>query len=519
MKANPKMVDALIETPLCKAQDLGKAIPASEHANSVCLPRWADNVGYEEGDPEVVDRLEAGYPRFVYHPRVVKLFEACEKKFAGKKEFCQAYPSQNAARRCVDYVRGKLGIEGAVHAFSAHAGDIHAVCFPNQARDFSKKYWQHTGEGVSSRHAAAVIEGRTATSASDTKARIRERIAKKNGVEAESVYLFSSGMAAIYTVQRTMNRVWPKRQTVQFGFPYVDMLKVQEEFGIRGVRFFPRGDGDDLDDLVTHLDGSSVSGLFFEFPANPLLTCPDVDRLVALSSRYDFLLIADDTIGTSVNVALLPTVDVLTTSLTKFFVGAGDVMGGAVVLNADGRHQAEFRRGFDLEYEDLLFADDAVLIERYSNSYEPRVRSINETAERLCEYLQGRPEVEHIYYPKSTTRENYDKFRRSAAGYGGLFSMTLKDQAVQAPRFFDALEISKGPNLGTSFSLCCPYTILAHYDELEEVENIGVSRYLLRVSVGLEPYEELVRRFDAAFETLDQGAKKLGVGGDTARRC
>ena len=57
MKANPKIVDALIETPLCKAEDLGKAIPASEHANSVCLPRWADNVGYEEGDPAVVDRV------------------------------------------------------------------------------------------------------------------------------------------------------------------------------------------------------------------------------------------------------------------------------------------------------------------------------------------------------------------------------------------------------------------------------------------------------------------------------
>ena len=72
-------------------------------------------------------------------------------------------------------------------------------------------------------------------------------------------------MAAIYTVQRTLNRIWPERQTVQFGFPYVDMLKVQEEFGIRGVRFFPRGDVDDLDDLVTHLDGSSISGLFSNF--------------------------------------------------------------------------------------------------------------------------------------------------------------------------------------------------------------------------------------------------------------
>jgi cystathionine gamma-synthase len=78
----------------------------------------------------------------------------------------------------------------------------------------------------------------------------------------------------------------------------------------------------------------------------------------------------------------------------------------------------------------------------------------------------------------------------------------LKNAAKTAPAFFDALKISKGPNLGTNFSLCCPYTILAHHDELDFVEHCGISRYLVRVSVGLEDPHWLIARFHEALDGL-----------------
>ena len=78
-------------------------------------------------------------------------------------------------------------------------------------------------------------------------------------------------------------------------------------------------------------------------------------------------------------------------------------------------------------------------------------------------------------------------------------SIVLRDPENTTPVFFDNLEICKGPNLGTNFTLCCPYTILAHYTELEFVESCGVSRWLLRVSIGTEPVEELWSRFERAF--------------------
>ena len=65
---------------------------------------------------------------------------------------------------------------------------------------------------------------------------------------------------------------------------------------------------------------------------------------------------------------------------------------------------------------------------------------------------------------------------------------------------YDALRVSKGPSLGTNFTLVCPYPLLAHYKELEWASGCGVPSHLLRVSVGLEAIEELWQRFEQALD-------------------
>lgn len=67
---------------------------------------------------------------------------------------------------------------------------------------------------------------------------------------------------------------------------------------------------------------------------------------------------------------------------------------------------------------------------------------------------------------------------------------------------FDTLEIAKGPSLGTNFTLSSPYTLLAHYGELEWAAGFGVESDLIRISVGLEETEELVGIFERALAVL-----------------
>jgi cystathionine gamma-synthase len=482
----------------CRPEDLGKPIPATRHAVSVCLPTWADNIGYEQGEARVVGRMRCGYPRFFLHPDIQDLFRACEDKFAASGECCFAFPSRRVAERCVEFVRTQKGIEAHLHPLGESS--IFVVRADTAARNELRAYWQHTGQIVSSRVAERVLAKRPLSADGVAeKAAIRERVAKLMNVTAADVWLFPSGMAAIETAFRVFRRLRPTAKSVQFGFPYVDSLKVQERCG-EGVHFFPRGNAADLDRLAGVTAAEPLMGLFCEFPGNPLLASPDLKVIDALARKHDFPVLVDDTLGALVNVDVLPVADVVTCSLTKFFSGAGDVIAGSLVLNPRRTGADRLREALTAEYEDLLDGEDAVVLERNSRECVERVERINQTAEKLCDELRTHPLVERVDYPKYRDCENYQAFRRSGAGYGGLFSVLLKEPERTAPRFFDALQISKGPNLGTNFSLCCPYTILAHFNELDFVERCGISRYLVRVSVGLEEADWLIARFKDALE-------------------
>jgi len=98
---------------------------------------------------------------------------------------------------------------------------------------------------------------------------------------------------------------------------------------------------------------------------------------------------------------------------------------------------------------------------------------------------------------------NYDAFRTPEGGYGGLLSVIFHndDDAVV---FYDTIETAKGPSLGTNFTLTSPYTILAHYTEMEWAAQFGVEKGLVRISVGLEEKETLVGIFEKALEVIDK---------------
>jgi cystathionine gamma-synthase len=333
------------------------------------------------------------------------------------------------------------------------------------------------------------------------KSTLRQRIANAFGVAAGDVWLFPTGMAAFYMLHRALLRLFPDRRLVQFGFPYVDSLKIAQVFG-PGAHFFPRGDDGDLQQLAQLLDHQQVCGIATEFPANPLLTVPDLSRLNELARARGCPLIVDDTVAGSWNVSVLPAADVVWSSLTKYFSGRGDVTGGTLVVNRNTPLGGPLHEALAEVYEDLLWDEDAAVLELNSRDAAGRVAAISQTAAALAEFLHAHPGVERVYYPALNGRAAYDAFRRPAGGYGGLLSIVLRDAGRHTPAFYDRLRVCKGPNLGMNYTLACPFTILAHYTELDFAESCGVSRWLIRVSVGLEPAGELIARFQEALNGL-----------------
>ena len=483
----------LLTSPHWKAEHLGLPMPDSPHAVSVALPLWEHNIKYEEGDAEVVNRLQAAYPRFCLHPYVRRL---CHEVF-GAENAGLIFPSTAAAQRAVDYVGWRGGRSARLVAITNQTACGVAIAPDEFSR--LREYWQHAGEVLTSRAAELILNGQSVKS-TETPARqtVRRRLRDLRTNSGSEIWLYPCGMAAIAAVWRAVRQHDSTNPSVQFGFPYVDTLKIQQRFAPADVRFYPVGNRDELQQLAELLNTQKIAAVLCESTTNPLLTSLDLQTLRQLADKHEFLLVIDDTLAACINHDVLPFADVVVTSLTKYFSGYGDVLAGSVTLNPASRHADWLRSGLADNFEELLLDADVEILERNSRDVRARVETMNRNANQLARWLTEQPQIERVYHP-SLDAQRFDWMNEHSTEHnGGLLSIVLKNPSVTTPVVFDHLAICKGPNLGTNFTLCCPYTILAHFTELDFVEQCGVSRWLLRISVGTEPIEELKRRFEHA---------------------
>jgi Cystathionine beta-lyases/cystathionine gamma-synthases len=140
----------------------------------------------------------------------------------------------------------------------------------------------------------------------------------------------------------------------------------------------------------------------------------------------------------------------------------------------------------------LLWEQDALYLERNSRDFASRAAKIDDTTLETVKLLQNCDLIAQVYHPSiSPTKHHYDSIRNADGGYGGLISFVFHEEAA-AICFFNTVNIHKGPSLGTNFTLACPYAILAHYHELDEIAQWGVDRNLIRISIGLEEPRDLL---------------------------
>jgi len=463
---------------------LGAAIPRGHpHAVSVSLPEWRDIVGYEENEPRVLDAMQCGYPRFFLHHFVQEL-RARYQAVASAGESVWVFPSLRIADKCVAYV-GAGRVQETVDG-------IAIALVPQDKDERAKEFWQHAGLVVSSRQAENILRKRRPADPA-IRETLRQRVAGLYAADAGDVFLSTCGISAIFTAYEAVTRQRGTK-TIQLGFPYLDTLKIQQKFG-DGI-YVPYTTPDDLAVVERLVRQGDIAAVFCEVPGNPLLKTIDLKRLQGILQPRGVPLIIDDTIGTPLDIDILPYADIVVTSLTKFFSGTGNAMGGSLVLNRASPLYATLKE-FLRQGEEQLYPDDAAVLLDNNANFQTRMQAINRNAAQLAAFLRHHPAVARVNYTEGDTA--YESIRRADGGYGGLLSFTLKDE-TRAPQVYDALDVAKGPSLGTSYTLVCPYTLLAHYHELDWAESCGISRNLLRVSVGTEDFDVIKGCFAAALE-------------------
>ena len=482
--------------PAWREADTGMPLPKTRHGCSMSLPTWDSVLGYEEKRDKVMRRLRAGYPRFLLHPATARLFAEADRALAATGTRAVVFPTRDVAQRAQRFVEKRSGSASRIASYEG----LQALIVSEEDFPVAMEYWRYTGEIVSSRQAEHILQG---PGSGEFQIRsLRKRIAEFGGYAPENVYLYESGMAGVFAIHRAVSKLLPGRKTLQLEFPYVDAMRVQNFFG-NGVVFLNEAVGESLDEALRRIGEGEFSAVFCEAPSNPLLRTVDLKVVSKACREGGVPLVVDDTICSVANIQVDRFADMISTSLTKWISGKGDVMAGQLTLVPGSPMYSDLRQFFDEDCVDgsRLYSSDARVLARNISSFPRRMSESNAGGEMLAEFLMAHPAVDEVWYPKFTTPDFYDAIKRKGGGYGGLVSLLLKNPKKSA-KFYDALRISKGPSLGTEFSLACPYTLLAHYDELEWAEGCGLDRNLIRISVGSEDPNDLIERVKSAIESI-----------------
>ena len=489
----------LLKEPLWQEDSLGQPIPDSPHACAVSLPTWDSVVGYEEGREKIIAKMKTGYPRFFLHAFIKRLFVKATEEIAGPGQKVILFAGKGPVQRAQRYVERFAKVATRITSYQR---GLQALVVPEEAERTALEYWQHTGEIISSRQAEDLLADKNGESFGLSSSLLRQKVAETSGAPADHHYFLESGMAAIFTAHRVVTGIHPGKKTLQLEFPYVDGLKVQEKFG-SGVAFLYQAEGEDFDEAIRRIQEGEFAAVFCEAPSNPLLRTADLVRLAEACRVGEVPLVIDDTVASAINVDVLKVADLVTTSLTKWASGKGDVCAGMVTINPKSRWVEEFRAFLTEETEggSRLYSGEMRVLWENIEGFEERVRRSNVNAAMVADYLREHPAVEKVWYPSLVTREHYETIRRPDGGYGGLLSFSLK-QAKKMPKVYDALRFCKGPSLGTEFTLASPYTMLAHYHELDWAAACGVPAELLRLSVGGEDGDVLLATLGAALEQV-----------------
>ena len=257
----------------------------------------------------------------------------------------------------------------------------------------------------------------------------------------------------------------------------------------------------DLTDSQALADGLAAkpSLVWVETPSNPLLRITDVRHVAHAAHAVGALVVVDNTfLSPALQQPLTLGADVVVHSTTKYINGHSDVVGGAVVArdpavaeqlkwwgNCNGLTGAPF---------------DSFLTLRGLRTLNVRLRQHQENAERIAEHLDRHAAVSKVYYPGLEHHVGHALAARQQQGFGAMLSFELQGDVPQIEAFVDGLHyFSLGESLGGVESLIAHPASMTHAAMAPEARHAaGIADTLLRLSVGIEDGDDLLRDLDGA---------------------
>ena len=322
-----------------------------------------------------------------------------------------------------------------------------------------------------------------------------KKIAELEG--AEDAILFGSGLASVATTMfsllssgdhvilqkslygGTINLVNTEFKKFNIDFDYVDVSN--------------------QDDLHNALN-TKTKIIYIESPSNPLLTITDIKTISAFAKKHKLISVIDNTFASPVNQNPISLgIDLVIHSATKYLGGHSDILAGTV---CGSNKLISIIKKSGLNFGSNISEYISWLLERSIKTLSVRVLQQNQNALKIANFLSNHKKINKVYYPGLKNHPKYDIAKsQMTVGFGGMVSFELND-SIDSDKFVKTLKIIQ-PTMslaGVESTITSPAKTSHRKMDPEDRDKIGITKNLLRFSVGIEDADDLINDLSNALE-------------------
>jgi methionine-gamma-lyase len=324
----------------------------------------------------------------------------------------------------------------------------------------------------------------------------------KNGNPLQlKALLHASGMAALNTLMMGNLKQGDKVLSHYSLYSGLEELitKILPQFGIEAIITDLR----DLNKAEQAIkENPEIKLMHLETPANPTLQCVDIEALTKLAKTKNILVSVDNTFATPyLQQPFRFGVDYVFHSTTKFLNGHGTAIGGVLI----GNDLEKMKAGMTKTHRILGGNSnpfDAFLLTQGLKTLELRMQRHCSNAMTIADFLANHAAVEKVNYNGLTTHPDHPVAKKQMKHPGAMMSFELKKGKQGGIDFMNKLKMCvRTVSLGTAETILCHPASMTHYHiPKEEKEKYGITDGLIRLSVGLENPEDILRDFDQALK-------------------
>lgn len=328
---------------------------------------------------------------------------------------------------------------------------------------------------------------------------VEKKIACLEG--GEKAKLFASGMAAISSSILSFIRTGDHVISVKsiYGPSNNFMSKyLYEKFNIETTFV----EGDDLNEIGNAVR-ENTRLIYLESPSSCTFKLQDLEGVAKIAKAKGIKTVIDNTWATPIYQNPLKLgIDVVVHSVSKYLCGHSDVVAGVVVSSKEN-----IKAITALEYSLLggkIAPFEAWLVLRGLRTLSLRMERHSQSAMKLAEFLEKHPRITKVNYPGLESFTQHELAKKQMSGFSGLFSFEVDTDLDGVKRLLNSLSYFKiGVSWGGYESLVyAPIISLAKELPEEKWQAAGIHPGIVRISVGLENVEDLIRNMEGALNRI-----------------